>query len=730
MPIAFDKATNAITLSTVSSTYQMQVDRFGNLLHLYYGRRTEGCMDYLLTYADRGFSPSPYDAADDRTYSLDALPLEYPCEGVGDFRSPVLSVRDGRGAFGCDLRYRGHEVVDGKYGLPGLPAAYGADESDGAQTLRIMLSDERLGLEVTLLYGVLPKIDVITRAAILQNVGGQTLAIEKAQSACLDFVSGDFDVLSFNGRHAKERTLRRSAVDHVSQVVSSRRGMSSHQYNPMMILCDTDATETSGRCWSMSLVYSGDFKGEVERGQYDQTRMQLGLSDERFSYPLAPGESLVAPEVIMTFSNDGLDRLSQNLHECIARHVCRGEYRDVPRPVVINSWEATYFDFTGADILSLARSAADLGIDMLVLDDGWFGARDDDSRALGDWRVNEAKLGSSLAEFVGRINALGLRFGLWFEPEMVNENSDLYREHPDWALAIPGKPPVLGRSQLVLDFSRADVRENVFEQVCSVLDQANVEYLKWDFNRSIADVYSATAKGQGAVLYDYVLGLYDFLERLIARYPHLLIEGCSGGGGRFDAGMLYYAPQIWCSDNTDAYERLSIQYGTSFGYPASAVCAHVSACPNELNGRVTPLETRAAVALAAGGFGYELDLRKLSEAERDEVREQVRLHREIDALVRQGRCHRLSDPLAEPVAAWSFVSADGASALVEAVVPLAEANAPTRCVRLRDLTPGSLYRDRSSGAVYPADALMDAGLPLPLEPGDYRSYVIRLERVK
>ena len=729
MSIVFDDSARTIALSTRRSTYQMQIDRYGFLLHLYYGRRTSGCMDYLLTHADRGFSPSPYAARDDRTYSLDALPLEYPVEGVGDFRSPALSVRDARGTFGCDLRYVRHEVSDGKYGLPGLPAVYSTDEADHAQTLSVTLRDERLGLEVTLLYGVLPEIDVITRAAIVRNEGDVDLIVEKAQTACLDFLSGEYDLVTFHGRHANERIANRVPADHIRHVISSRRGTSSHQYNPMMILADKGADETSGRCWSMSFVYSGDFEGEVEHDQYDQTRMQLGLSDERFSYLLHAGEQLVAPEVIMTFSNEGFDQLSQNLHRCIGRHVCRGRYRDASRPIVINSWEAMYFDFSGDTILSLAREAADLGIDMLVLDDGWFGSRNDDCRGLGDWTVNEAKLGYRLPEFVEKVNALGLRFGLWFEPEMVNEDSDLYRAHPDWALAVPGQAPVLGRSQLVLDFSRREVRENIFEQLCAVLDQANVEYVKWDFNRSISDVYSAVAESQGNVLYDYVLGLYEFLERLTARYPKLLIEGCSGGGGRFDAGMLYYTPQIWCSDNTDAHERLSIQYGTSFGYPVSAVSAHVSACPNELNGRVTPMATRAAVAMSAGGFGYELDLGKLTDGEKDEVRRQVVEYHKLDHIVREWDYHRLSSPLTDPVTAWSFVSPDASETHVTAVVSLAEANAPTRYVRLRGLTPDASYRDAATGTIYPAAALMDVGIPLPLNVGDHRSYVFDLKRV-
>ena len=714
MPIAVDAATRTFTIQTDNSTYQMQVDRHGYLLHLYYGRRTGGHMGFLPTYADRsGSCACPHDVAD-RTYSLDVLPQEFPFQGNGDMRNTLLVVRDGHGAFGCDLRYVRHELREGKYGLPGLPAVYSEDAADGAQTLSVTLADARIGLEVELLYGVLPRLDVITRAAVVRNVGAAGVVVERLQSACLDLVHGDFDVIAFHGRHCMERVPERHRVGHGTFSVGSRRGASSHQYNPFVILADHAATETSGRCWSMSFVYSGGFKAEVERDQYDQVRMQMGLSDDLFNYPLAPGESLVAPEVIMTFSDSGLERLSHNLHRCIRRHVCRGPYRDHARPVLVNSWEATYFDFTGESLLRLAAKAADLGLDMMVMDDGWFGNRHDDLRSLGDWYVNEEKLGGTLGEFIGKVNDLGLAFGIWVEPEMVNEDSSLYERHPDWALSVPGKAPALGRDQLVLDFTRAEVRDNVFEQLCSVLDQGNVEYLKWDFNRNIVDLYSRTESDQGKVLYDYVLGLYDVLERVCRRYPNLLIEGCAAGGGRFDAGMLYYAPQIWTSDNTDAHDRLAIQYGTSFGYPASAMGAHVSVCPNEVTRRTVPLGARGVVAMAGGGFGYELDLLKLDERSCDLVREQVELYRSVEGLVREGLYFRLSSPLSDDVAAWEFLSEDGSEALVCVVVMQVEGYGRANYVVPRGLTPDATYRDAETGEAFPAYALMDMGFPLPL----------------
>ena len=729
MPFSYSEATRVLTLSTERTTYQMRVDEHGYLLHLYYGARTEGDMSYLVTYCDRsGMCGCPHDVAD-RTYSLDVLPQEFPFQGSGDMRSPLLIVRGEDGTFGCDLRYRSHEVRPGKYALPGLPAAYDEGEDDGAETLSVTLTDDRLGLEVELLFGVMPRYDVITRAAVVRNRGRARVTVEKLQSACLDFVHGDFDLITFDGRHAMERRPSRRAVENGSLSVGSRRGMSSNQYNPMMVLCDRDATETSGRAWSMSFVWSGSFLAEAERDQYEQTRVQMGLASDLFSYPLEPGEQIVAPEVIMTYSGAGIERISHNLHRCIRERVCRGPWRDAARPILINSWEACYFDFTGDKLVELAKKAAELGLDMLVMDDGWFGARNDDHRGLGDWQPNMAKLGGTVADLARRVNEVGLGFGIWVEPEMVNEDSDLFRAHPDWALTVPGKEPVLGRDQLVLDLSRPEVRDNLFEQLCAVLDQGGIDYVKWDYNRSIVDVYSRTASDQGKVLYDYMLGLYDLLERVRTRYPDLLIEGCSAGGGRFDAGMLHYTPQIWTSDNTDARNRLEIQYGTSFGYPCSAIGAHVSACPNEITGRTVPLGARGTVAMGGGAFGYELDLMELNERACELIKSQVRTYRGIEHLVREGLLYRLSDPKDADAAAWEFVSEDGSEALVCAVVTRVDGYGKANYVVPRGLTPGATYRMASNGTEYSADALMDMGLPLSVPASPYESFMYRFERV-
>ncbi len=719
MAILFDNIKNIFTLHTRHSTYQMQVDKYGFLLHLYYGRKTQGTTEYVLTYADRGFSGNPYDVGPDRTYSMDALPQEFPCQGNGDFRSPAIAVKNTDGSYGCDLRYKSHEVKKGKYGIKGLPAVY-ADETE-AETLEILLEDPVTKLQVILLYGVLPECDVITRSARIVNAGEGIIYLEKVQSACLDFVTGNYDIISFYGRHAMERNFQRRPVSHGSFKIGSRRGTSSHQYNPLMILARPDTNEDFGGCYAMSFVYSGSFQGEAEVDQYNQTRALLGLQEEQFSYPLKSGDVFYVPEAVLSYSGQGLAKLSQNLHRCYRTHLCRGKYKEVARPILVNSWEAAYFNIDGKTLYDLAVHAADLGIEMLVMDDGWFGKRNDDNSSLGDWVVNEKKLGEPLKDFIEKVNGLGIKFGIWFEPECVNEDSDLFREHPDWVFQSPGRKPILGRNQLILDFTRKDVVDAIFERMCSVLDQGNIEYVKWDMNRSMTDKYSAAAEEQGRISYDYMLGLYDFLERLMARYPDLLIEGCSGGGGRFDPGMLYYTPQIWCSDNTDALDRLRIQYGTSFGYPASTVGSHVSIVPNEQTGRITSLETRGVVAMA-GIFGYEMDLGTLSETEKETVREQIKKYRRYAPLIQNGLYYRLSNPFEDETAAWEFISEDGTEALVSVVMLEIHGNMTVNYVRLKGLESGRSYREEESGCIYDADTLMEIGIPMPMKGGEYQAY--------
>ena len=720
MAITFNETTRIFTLTTAHTTYQMQADAQGYLLHLYYGARTAGEMDYLLNYGDRGFSGNPNSAGSDRTYSLDALPQEYPSLGTGDFRNYALNIENADGSQCCNPVYITHEIAAGKYTLKGLP--FVRAEENEAETLKIILEDPVTKVELHLLYGVLEKEDIITRSVIIKNAGKAPVTVKKAQSACLDFLHGDYDLIKFYGRHAMERNMERMPVSHESTRIGSRRGTSSHQYNPGVILAGKNTNEDSGSCYGMLFVYSGNFLVEAEKDQYDQTRIQMGLIDELFAYPLEAGAEFIAPEVILSYTNKGLSRLSQQYHHCIMNHICQGKYVHANRPVLINSWEAAYFDFTGDTIVELAKEAKALGIDMVVMDDGWFGKRNDDNSSLGDWYVNEEKLGGTLTKLIERVNAEGVKFGIWIEPEMVSEDSDLYREHPEWAITIPGRKPVRSRNQLVLDFSRKEVRDDIFKRICAVLDQGNVEYIKWDMNRSLADIYAPN------VTYDYVLGVYDFLEKLTNRYPDILIEGCSGGGGRFDAGMLYYTPQIWCSDNTDAINRTRIQYGTSFFYPVAAMGSHVSAVPNHQTGRVTSMHTRGVAAMS-GTFGYELNPALLNAKEKAEIRAQLAQYREYQELIREGDYYRLSNPFQDNFAAWMVVSDDRSKALVSVIRLTAEANPPAAYVTLKGMEEDAFYREKTTGKVYPGAALMEAGILLPAAVSEYEAYQIELERV-
>ncbi len=724
MAINYQHKNHIFTLDTENSTYQMKVDDFGFLLHLYYGGKVSGNMDYLLTYYDRGFSGNPADAGSDRTYSMDVLPQEYPCMGTGDYRTSALIVHSADGFDACDLRYVSHKIKKGKYSLPGLPAVYAAEQE--AETLEILLEDPNTKVQVQLLYGVLEKDDIITRSVKIINRSTSEIIVEKAASACLDFLTGDYDMLSFYGRHAMERNLQRTKIAHGTCSIGSLRGNSSHQYNPAVILAGENTTEDAGNCYGMVFVYSGNFICEAEKDQYGQTRLMMGLHRDLFHYPLRQDETLIIPETILSYSDKGLGQLSIQFHRCIRDHICRGKYSHQVRPVLINSWEAAYFDFDGETICKLAENAAALGIDMVVMDDGWFGKRQDDNSGLGDWKVNEQKLGCTLGEMIQRINQLGVKFGIWLEPEMVSEDSDLYREHPDWAIQIPGRRPVHSRNQLVLDFSRAEVRDFIFRQICAVLDQGNIEYIKWDMNRSIADVYS-TETSYGKVTYDYVRGVYDFLEKLMLKYPHILIEGCSGGGGRFDAGMMYYTPQIWCSDNTDAVDRLRIQYGTSFFYPASVVGSHVSAVPNHQTGRSVSLHTRGIVAMA-GTFGYELDPGKLREEENEEIKAQIRQYKKYAEVIQKGDYYRLSDPFQDSCAAWMFLSENKEQVLLNVVMLEIHGNMTVNYVKLRGLRPDAVYEDAETGRCYYGSALMEAGLPMPVKMGEYQAYQIELNK--
>ena len=728
MAIQIDAEKKIFTLETDLTMYQMQADAYGVLRHLWYGAKTGCDMSYLQDYPDVGFSGNIYAAGNDRTYSLDTLPLEYAGAGVGDFRMPAVAAVHADGSSALDLRYYSHTVKPGKYGIEGLPAVYAAE--DEAETLEVVLRDTASAVEVTLLYAVLPALDLVTRCARIRNLGETPVTLTKAASLCLDISRGSWEWVHFHGRHAMERQMERRLLFHGIQEIGSTRGTSSHHQNPTVLLCTPDCTETAGACIGAALVYSGSHQTRLECDQLGQVRMVMGIHPDLFRWELKAGETFSTPEVMLSYSDTGLETLSHHFHQAIREHICRGKYQLAERPVLINNWEATYFGFDTEKILHIAEEAARLGVDMLVLDDGWFGKRDDDCSGLGDWFVNETKLSGGLHDLVEKIKGMGMRFGIWFEPEMISEDSDLYRAHPDWAIRIPERSPMRGRYQLVLDMANPEVQEYLFRVMSDVLHSADISYVKWDMNRSISDWYTRTlpADRQGEMPHRYVLGLYALLERLTAAFPDVLFEGCSGGGGRFDAGMLYYCPQIWCSDDTDAYERTKIQYGTSFFYPVSAVGSHVSTVPNHQTGRITPFETRGTVAMA-GSFGYELDLNLLSDGEKQEVAEQIRQFKTYGPLIHNGKYYRLTNPMAEDAALWEFAAQDGSEVLVQGMLFHAEANVLRRTVQLRGLDAEKRYRLDGTEQVYTGAALMAGGVLLPKAWGDYTPVTMHFSEV-
>lgn len=715
-------------LETENTLYQMKVDRFGVLNHLWYGEKTDCCMDYLLDYPDAGFSGNIYEAENERTYSLNTLPQEYSTSGVGDFRISAISVTHEDGSNALDLRVREYQIKKGKYEIPGLPAVYAKE--DEAETLEITLKDTATEAGVILKYGVFEKEDVITRSVVVKNSGKTPIVINKVHSMCLDIPYGDWEWMHFYGRHTMERQAERVPVLHGISESSSSRGTSSHHQNPAVLLCEKDCTETNGHCIGAALMYSGGFQAQVEKDQLEQVRLVMGIHPDTFEWTLEAGEAFYTPEVILSCSTTGFAKLSQNFHHIIRNHVCRGTYQLSSRPVLINNWEATYFDFNEEKILNIARQASKLGIDMMVLDDGWFGKRDDDCSGLGDWFVNEKKLNGGLKALVEKINAMGMKFGLWFEPEMVSEDSDLYRNHPDWAIQIPGRKPMRSRYQLVLDMSNPEVVDYLYGVMSAILRENHIEYVKWDMNRSISDWYTATlSRGrQMEMPHRYVLGLYELLEKLTSEFPDVLFEGCSGGGGRFDAGMMYYCPQIWCSDDTDAHERTFIQYGTSFFYPTSTVGSHVSAVPNHQTGRITSIETRGVVAMA-GSFGYELDLNQLSEEEKAVVAKQVTHYKEYQSLIYNGDYYRLANPFEDGMSAWSWISEDKKTILVQGVLFRAKPNVLRKTLRLMGLEAKKNYKIAGTEEVYTGVALMSGGVLLQRAVGDDVSFEIVLEEI-
>ncbi len=713
-------------LDTPHTSYIMAVVDDENFLgHVYYGGRLEDYdVSYLLRTQEKPSAPSGNNR--ERCSFMDAFPMEYPGHGLGDYRDGCISVRSKGGHSAVNLTVTSHKIYDGKKKLEGLPATFGTEKE--CSTLEIECEDATLGLKATLMYTAFHDVDAITRSIKVTNMSGEEIYLTKALSACLDMDNKEFEHISLHGSWARERHIQRQPVGYGKYAVSSLRGEPGHQEHPFLALATKGAGQDAGEVYAMNFVYSGNFFTQVEMSQYDSVRMSMGIQPEDFCWKLEPQESFQAPEAVLVYSAEGLGGMTRSFHDLYRKHLLRSPYKDKKRPILLNNWEATYFDFDTDKLIGIARQASKLGIEMLVMDDGWFGKRNSDNCGLGDWQVNEEKLKGGLKYLVDEVNKLGMKFGIWFEPEMVSPDSDLYRAHPDWAIQIPGRTAAMAREQYVLDISRKEVRDYVYECVAKVLRSANVEYVKWDMNRPLSDLGSSglAADRQGELYHRYVLGLYEMQERLITDFPDLLLENCSGGGARFDPGMLYYSPQIWCSDDTDAIERLAIQEGTALVYPLSTMGAHVSDCPNHAIGRTTPFETRGYVALA-GTFGYELDVTKIPQEEQKMIPEQIAMYHKYNDLVREGDYYRLASYQENKVYdCYEVVSKDRKEALVTYVQVLNSSNRRSRHICLKGLKADAVYRVEGMEGSYLGDTLMKAGIPMENFWGDFRGKLVHI----
>lgn len=706
MPITFDEKRKIFKLDTLDSTYAIGI-REGYLIHLYYGKKIPD--DNLLDLPFRGYfaTISPKNVhVDDYKFSLDVQPMEYSCNGSGDYRLAALSIKDSMGRTTTDIRYLDHKIYDGKPKLKGLPATYCNDDSE-AQTLELITIDKFTGAKVTLYYTAFANYSVVTESVKVENTGKETFEIEKVASCCVNFPSMDYNMINLSGVWSRERRVITRHLAHGIQSVASKRGSSSHNHNPFVALVDDKGGEDFGDAFGFNLVYSGNFSADIETDYLDCTRLVMGINPIDFTWVVEPGDEFQSPEVVMVYSDSGMGKMSRTFHDLYNNNLIRGEWKNKKRPLLINSWEGSGFDFDQETLVRYAKEAKKLGIELLVMDDGWFGHRDSDNSSLGDWFVNESKLKGGLTKLIERVNAEGVQFGIWYEPEMISEDSELYKAHPDWCVHVEGREQSPARQQYVIDMTRQDVRDCIFNQMYDVLSKNNIAYLKWDYNRAITEPASVMldARHSKEFFHRFILGTYELMDRITSAFPHILFESCAGGGGRFDAGMLYYMPQAWASDNTDPIERLTIQFGTTTCYPASSMGAHVSACDR------TGIETKAAVAMA-GTFGYELDPKEMSEEDKEKVKEQVKDYHRYYNVIHFGDLYRIIAPTDDEFkCAWEYVAKDKSEALLTVVI---KNRAPHDflLIKMKGLDPEKMYRDETDGEIYSGALLMNAGINL------------------
>ncbi len=715
--IKFNNETKTFFLHTKNSSYLIKILDNGMLAHWYYGAKiAEDNMNYHHLFGTHNYSTSIQ--TDGWHISKDTALFEYPAFGDGDFRNPALCIEGIDGRRVNDLIYASHKITKSKPALKGMPSF--DCNTDDVETLEILLRDSITGYEVTLYYSVFEAEDAITRHSVIKNTLSTPIKVISAYSLSVDFDSENFDLVTLHGAWARERHINRQTLLEGSVSIESRRGASGHQHNPFAALVSHSTTEDFGKAYGFALVYSGNFKALTEVDQYGSTRFQLGINPFNFTYYLESGESFTTPEAVMVYSENGLNGMSHCFHDMCRNHLGKSSDKNIKRPLLINSWEAMYFDMNEEKIKTFVEGCKGLGIDTFVLDDGWFGHRDSDNSSLGDWFVDKKKFPNGLHGVIAACKQNGLNFGIWFEPEMISRDSELFRSHPDWCIHIDGKVPTEGRRQLVLDFARDEVVDCIFEQMSAFLNEYDISYIKWDMNRNITDngSHALPAHKQGEHAHRYILGVYRLMQRLISAYPHILFEGCAGGGGRFDFGILYYMPQFWTSDDTDAIERLKIQYGTSLVYPPSVMTAHVSACPNHQTGRITPFKTRGDVAQAFN-FGYELDVNSLTEAEREQIKEQTALHKQIEPMIYDGEFYRIESPFDTDRCCWELVSKDKKMAFAVFTAQKAIPHSKGIYIKLKGLSKDTLYTVEPLGIELYGSTLMNAGLPIVQNYKDY-----------
>ncbi len=737
-------------LSTPNTSYVCALADGKWLGHLYYGAKIFGTRGLESMFRLNEFPYSPAVNERDKVRFMQSFPFEYASQGTGDFREPCFGAKNEYGQSGAELEYRSHEIIAGKVVPEGLPHTRGCDGC--CDTLDIVMADDVHALEVHLLYTVYRDMDVIVKSARVENKGESSCTLTRVLSGQLNLEPDMIDVLTLHGAWGRERDITRQRLEAGSVCAESLRGVSSAETSPFMALLTPETTQTQGEVWGMSLVYSGNFIAKAQIDSYGKVRAVMGIHPENFSWNLRPGDKFQSPECILVYSGDGLGGMSRTFHDLFRQHLIDKRWLSQDRPILVNNWEATMMNFDTEVLLGFAKEAKECGIDMLVMDDGWFGHRDDDCSSLGDWFVNEDKLKGGLHYLVEEVNKLGLKFGMWFEPEMVCEDSELFRAHPDWRFSLKERKPGAQRQQFVLDLTRQEVWDGVYSQIYKTLSSANVEYVKWDMNRPLTDVGSLSAgkEHQGELMHRYVLAVYRMQDQLLKDFPELLLENCSSGGARYDAGMLFYSPQIWTSDDTDAVERLSIQEGTALVFPMSTMGAHVSVCPNQQTGRSVPFNTRAKVAMA-GTFGYELDVRNMAPEDKAQIPSQVKKFRQVHPVVREGDYYRIASfRKTHTYDCWMVVAKDLSKAFMTYIQVLTEPNMPGVRVRMQGLDPQAEYEvncdfdgqlaaregESSLGpdalhhiGIFNGAALMNAGIVVPRVRGDYQALLYEINKV-